>query len=330
MKKFIIITTINPKTEAITKFSQILKDWHIILVGDKKSKKIKNEKNIKFLTIEEQENLGFETIKYAPYNHYARKNIGYLYAMSMGADVIYDTDDDNIPYVDWKFPEFKINSKLESSKNKYINIYNYFTSEKIWPRGYPIDEINKTSTIKTSLSKNIKIGVWQGLADKEPDVDAIYRLIINKKIKFDKKPPIVLSKKTYCPFNSQNTLWNKEFFVYMYLPSYVNFRFTDILRGYVAQRLLWEDNYYLGFTKATVYQKRNKHNIMEDFKDEVNYYTNIKDIVDIINNNKFNSKDRFKNLKSIYCNLLFKKYVLKKELKILNAWIIDIKKINFK
>ncbi|ETN70754.1 hypothetical protein NECAME_14556 [Necator americanus] len=33
-----------------------------------------------------------------PYNSYARKNIGYLYAISNGAEWIYDTDDDNKPF----------------------------------------------------------------------------------------------------------------------------------------------------------------------------------------------------------------------------------------
>ena len=35
-KKFVVITTINPKTEAIKKFEE-LKDWELIIVADKKT-----------------------------------------------------------------------------------------------------------------------------------------------------------------------------------------------------------------------------------------------------------------------------------------------------
>jgi len=279
MKKFIIITTINKKTRAIKKFANF-KDWQIVLVGDKKSKKIKSNDNVTFLSVEDQQKLKLKLLKHCPYNHYARKNIGYLYAIKMGAEIIYDTDDDNIPYDNWKFPDFKTGKHL-TCDNKFFNIYKYFTDEKVWPRGYPLDEINKISKIKIEdrSSKKIKIGAWQGMADTEPDVDAIFRLTENKKIIFEKKEPITLNKKIYCPFNSQNTLWNREVFPYLYLPSTVSFRFTDILRGYIAQRLFWEDGYNLGFTKATVYQERNVHNLMDDFKGEIPVFLQTKKLI---------------------------------------------------
>ncbi|MBU1046175.1 DUF288 domain-containing protein [Patescibacteria group bacterium] len=327
MKKFIIITTINKKTEAIIKFSKKLKDWNIILVGDKKSKNIKNEKNILFLSLKDQKNLGFETFNKCPYNHYTRKNLGYLYAIKNGADIIYDTDDDNLPYNNWSFPDFKIKIDLFSNKKSFINIYNLFTKEKIWPRGYPINRI-KEKNKWTQTRKNIKIGVWQGLADIEPDVDSLYRLIIGKKIKFKKRNPLALDKETYCPFNSQNTLWNKEFFYYLYLPSTVSFRFTDILRGYITQKLLWLENYYLGFTNASVYQKRNEHDLMKDFYDEISVFVNVENIIKLFSIIKFKNKNnKAENIKKIYNCLYQEGFVKKEEIIRLNAWLYDIKKI---
>ena len=65
--------------------------------------------------------------------------------------------------------------------------------KKIWPRGFPLEKINesgkKSLNYKKSLVKN-KIGIWQGLADNDPDVDAIYRLIDNSPCFFDKKDTI--------------------------------------------------------------------------------------------------------------------------------------------
>ena len=62
-----------------------------------------------------------------PYNHYARKNIGYLYAIQQGADIIYDTDDDNLPYDDWDIIDFSCDNFL-SLDSKFVNVYKYFTN----------------------------------------------------------------------------------------------------------------------------------------------------------------------------------------------------------
>jgi hypothetical protein len=81
-----------------------------------------------------------------------------------------------------------------------------------------------------------------------------------------------LEKGTVSPFNSQNTAIRKELFPLLFLPSYVTFRFTDILRGIIAQPILWQHGYTLGFTKATVIQKRNEHDYFKDFESEVPMY----------------------------------------------------------
>ena len=90
---------------------------------------------------------------------------------------------------------------------------------------------------------------------------------------FDKGPPIVLAKGTWCPFNSQNTLCTRpELFPLLYLPAFVTFRFTDILRGYVAQPILPGGRLPAQFTCATVFQERNEHDLIRDFKDEIPFY----------------------------------------------------------
>ena len=67
-------------------------------------------------------------------------------------------------------------------------------------------------------------------------------------------------------------LFRKEFFPLLYLPSFVTFRFTDILRGFVAQPILWKAGFNLGFTEATVFQERNAHNYVRDFESEIPMY----------------------------------------------------------
>ena len=108
MNKFIVITTINAKSEGIARFAAH-EDWNIIIVGDRKSQHIDSSDNIIFLSIEDQKKLGYQFLELCPYDHYARKNIGYLYAIQQDADVIFDTDDDNLPYDNWCLPDFLCN-----------------------------------------------------------------------------------------------------------------------------------------------------------------------------------------------------------------------------
>jgi hypothetical protein len=323
MNKYIIITTINRKSEGIARFER-MDGWNIVVVGDKKSQPIESSASLTFLSINDQMELGYDLVDVCPYDHYTRKNIGYLYAIQHGADVIYDTDDDNLPYDSWRLYDFVCSRKIVSAL-KFVNIYKYFTEELIWPRGYPLDDIHKETTLGSEEMPPVEVGIWQGLADNDPDVDAIYRLAVNKGVRFEDNPPVVLEKGYYCPFNSQNTFWSKRTFPYLYLPATASFRFTDILRGYIAQRLLWEQNLHLGFTGATVYQERNEHELMRDFRDEVECYLNTKPIVNLLGSLNLSSEP-VTNLMAVYDNLAENGLISAKELIILQAWLSDLKK----
>jgi len=84
LHQYIIITTINPKSKSIVEFEK-KNDWKMIIVGDKKSVPISSSKNLTFLSIDDQKKTGFEFEKICPFNHYTRKNIGYLYAIKNDA-----------------------------------------------------------------------------------------------------------------------------------------------------------------------------------------------------------------------------------------------------
>jgi hypothetical protein len=66
----IIITTIQPVTGAIRKFSDLFPEWPIILVGDRKTPLISDSENIHFISLEDQKKLGFSLTGLLPVNHY--------------------------------------------------------------------------------------------------------------------------------------------------------------------------------------------------------------------------------------------------------------------
>lgn len=319
-KKSIIITTINPKNAVLDKFSK-LKNYNLIIVGDKKSPSSYNL-NAEYLDINKQLKLFPEMAKNIPYNHYSRKNIGYLYAIMSGSDTIAESDDDNMPKKNWGIVS-DLNKLKTIVSPKFPNVYKEFTDEHVWPRGFPLDLIsyNKNNKFKY-LDSNILI--WQGMADGNPDVDAIYRITMNKNIdiKFSDSQSIALAKGVLSPFNSQNTIWLREAFCYMYLPHTVTFRYTDILRSFVAQYGVWAKKGQLAFTAATVLQKRNKHDLLKDFIDEYPMYINFNKVIKALDECVLTGEDS--DLLVMY-KALFKSGIVKKEeLLTVSIWLKSI------
>jgi len=326
-QKFIIITSIFEPTEAVSKFAQI-NDWQLIVVGDKKTPAKWQHNNVIYLSPNDQQKLGYKVLEHLPWNHYCRKIIGYLYAISQGANMIADTDDDNEPLTNWpSLPEQGAQYKTLSGP-KFVNIYKHYTDEFVWPRGYPLERILSKEEPEESTGP-ADVGVWQFLANEDPDVDAIYRLTKNQLITFDENEPAVLANGTVCPFNSQNTVFSKEAFPLLYLPAYVTFRFTDILRGLVAQPLLWQQDKLLGFGPATVIQKRNPHNYLKDFESEIPVYLHSERVIDIVSETlgKTQTASLPEQLLEVYGALHEAEIVTDEELQLLRAWLEDLKTV---
>jgi len=325
----LVITTVNPVTKGVRKFLN-QSSLHTVLVADRKTPDLENQivhKNTAtFYSVEQQQKSGFRLHEHMPFNHYCRKNLGYLYAMQQNSTVIAETDDDNIPYNDWGMDcRLGKTGRLNIVNGvKYLNVYQFFTDELIWPRGLPLNAIHATE--EANQRKGCaKIMIWQGLADSDPDVDAIFRLIFPKKqIRFKRLTmPIVLGQSVFCPFNSQNTIWSREAFPFLYLPMSVSFRFTDILRGFIAQRGIWALGGLLAFGNASVYQERNQHNLMKDFHDEVEVYMKAGLVIDVLDQLSL-SGDACEDLKAMYQILYEYSVVSEHEIKSVDAWIADL------
>jgi hypothetical protein len=329
-RTFLVITSIADDSHEILNYiGQKAKENNIpcIVIGDTKSPDNFEIDGIDFYSVERQKSLGFKLAENLPYKHYARKNLGYLIAMKNGAEVIIETDDDNIPLDGFWDKREKI-VKAKSVKNDgWVNVYKYFSDENIWPRGFSLEHI-KDEVPKLGDEVEFEAPIQQGLADENPDVDAIYRLVNELPINFKKNLKVHLGENAFCPFNSQNTTWFKEAFPLMYLPSYCSFRMTDIWRSFVAQRIAWEYDWGLLFHESTVKQERNDHDLMKDFEDEVvgNVSNNkiIREIVDL----KLDNSGFGENLIRIYSKLIDMELVATEELILLESWLYDIKKVS--
>lgn len=326
----IVITSIFAPTKAVAKFAA-LPGYQLLVVGDQKTPADWRAAGAAYLSVAKQEATGFRLSKKLPFNHYARKMVGYLCAMQAGAQLIIDTDDDNVPYDDWAFPALEGNYLTTPPNRGFINLYKNFTRHHVWPRGYPLDLVlNAAHHLREEelTSRRASVGIWQGLADGSPDVDAIYRLVDNTDIFFDKRAPIVLAAGTLCPFNSQNTAVRRELFPLLYLPAYVTFRFTDILRGLVAQPIMWAHGYQLGFTAATVRQERNPHDYLQDFESEIPAYLLPHRVIAAVTRAITQASTVSENLRQAYAELAKEAIVTPQELDLLDCWLTDIKVVS--
>ena len=105
------------------------------------------------------------------------------------------------------------------------------------------------------IAETVWCPIQQGLVDDDPDVDAIYRLVLDLPFQFEPGASVALGPGAWCPFNSQNTSWWPEAYPLMYLPAYCSFRMTDIWRSFVAQRIAWVNGWSVLFHEATVRQR---------------------------------------------------------------------------
>lgn len=300
-----------------------------IMIGDSKSPKNFELQGCDFYSLERQKELNFSSAKSLPEKHYSRKNLGYLIAISKGAEVIIETDDDNWPKEGFWQQRNKNADAILIEDDAWINVYKYFTDLNVWPRGFALEFLQNKIHPKTEISKVIS-PIQQGLADNNPDVDAIYRLALPLPIKFNESENIALGNGAVCPFNSQNTTWFSEAFPLLYLPSFCSFRMTDIWRSFIAQRIAWENNWPILFHNSTVIQERNDHNLLKDFQDEIDGYLNNQKIVNLLKelNLKSGVDNIGENLYECYSKLVEDAIIPEKELRLVENWLEDLQMVN--
>jgi len=327
-----VVTTIQPPTAAIRQLSRTLSgcSGKLLIAADKKGPHTYPVSNAELLTLERQVALPLRLPKLLPVNHYVRKNAGYLVAISRGASCLYETDDDNAPNAHWK-PRSINPSATTIDKPGWCNVYSYFSRAVLWPRGFPLEELMASRKAKFPRRPTSVVfsPIQQGLADGNPDVDAIWRLVQSSDIRFASKTSLALARGVWCPFNSQTTWWWPEAFPLLYLPSYCTFRMTDIWRSFVAQRCVWELGGMITFHSPEVVQDRNEHNLLRDFEDEVPGYLSNAKICNVLSQLKLNSGPEFvsENLLRCYAALVSENIFPRKELRLVKAWLADLKTV---
>lgn len=282
MKKVIVCTTINPPTKAIEKYDT-MSDWFLVVVGDHKTPGNYRLKNGIYLSPDDQVKISEKLSDLIGWNCIQRRNFGLLYAYNLGADVICTVDDDNIPLDNWG-KELFINSKLTlkqfNTKEIAFDPIGATNYKNLWHRGFPLELIPNRGYDDSSdieITPDIQADFWNG----DPDIDAICRLEHKPECDFNSSCFPFTSNKL-SPFNSQNTFFNRKVAIDYFLFPHVG-RMDDIWAAYYV---LSKGNKVV-YNKATVYQDRNIHNLIEDMKKEyIGYENNLSLVKDLYNDSE--------------------------------------------
>jgi len=327
-KVAVVVTTINEPTPGLHKLAATCSkhEHDLIVIGDESSPATFDLQGCRYYSLKEQRELGLRLGDLCPTRHYVRKNIGYLQAIRGGATIILETDDDNIPYEEFFTSRERRPYVRVISEGGWVNVYSYFSDVNVWPRGLPLEHVGSpVPSFEKLIRQVIDCPIQQALSDGDPDVDAIYRLTLPLPLSFNRTRRIALTADTWCPFNSQNTAWWSDAFLLLYLP-HCGFRMTDIWRSFVAQRVAWTNEWGVLFQGPTAEQRRNEHNLMSDFADEVPGYLHNGSICKILSslNLQAGSQHIADNMRVCYESLVKAEFLDRGELALLEAWIEDV------
>jgi hypothetical protein len=333
MNKWVVITSINGPQPRYRDY--IERGWHLVVVGDLKSPSKEfenwNTESQHFLSAQMQSEMYPELSDAIGFNTYARKNLGYLYALAQGAKVIWETDDDTFIRPELPDPTalFEISGNyVVRGKRQAFNPYVYFAPNSgLWPRGFPLRNVSlgrfshpESISVEEENFNLDDVDVIQTLVNLEPDVDAIYRLVIgDNQLEFPyRNDLLLLDNGIVAPGNTQSTFWStKRSFPYMYVPRHVDFRFCDILKSFVAQSEL--KMAYGGFL---VDQVRNPHDYLDDFKSEVSCYLQSEKVIEIVTSRKTRS------IIEVYKELIEAHICEESELEILSLFLNELKRMD--
>lgn len=327
MRTTLVVTSINPPNAALRELAEGCKrhGWDFVLAGDSKSPPDFQLDGCRFLSLETQRRSGFSLATECPERSYTRKNLGYLAAMQAGAEVIVETDDDNHPVGGfWQPREMEVACRTVETDG-WVNAYRYFSGSFIYPRGLPLTHA-RADVPAAGETATHECPVQQGLADEDPDVDAVYRMLFPPPHRFEiPHEPVLLRNGSWCPFNSQNTTFFQSAFPLLYLPAFCSFRMTDIWRSFVAQRVLQAKASGVLFHSPTVWQERNDHDLHRDFTEELPGYLNNARIRETLNALTLNAADSTRSMmESCYQALIRHGWVESGEETLLRHWFDDL------
>ncbi len=340
MKLVIISTTIQGEKgylpfDALAAKSKF-KDVTFVIAGDKGEKPFDTSKficKVEHMGPKAQER--FYSSSTIPWKDPRRRPIAWLRAIELKPDYILSVDDDNFPPKDYFDKWYDVLTKdkksiVVSMKADEPAWHNYLRTADgpcvVYPRGYPVPFRNKNNTkIKKSASSisTKSIGLFQGISLGDPDMDAMTRIVHEKRVEINSvREKNICLKDVWSPYNMQNTAFKPILFTLPILwPG--SGRYDDIYASYTWQKLLFNNGLFVHVGDPFNRQDRGNRDIFKgDFKLEADGYVHSQDVWKQIDT--IGDKDGISFLKKL---MKLPHPHIQKEKKFFEAYMKDIKKI---
>ncbi|XP_019150993.1 PREDICTED: probable glycosyltransferase STELLO1 [Ipomoea nil] len=326
-----------------------IKGWQVLAIGTSKTPKDWNLKGAIYLSLEQQADLGFRVVDHLPYDSYLRKSVGYLFAIQHGAKRIFDFDDRgeviggeigkhfDLELDGMKGKEEKIlQYSLEIVNRSVVNPYIHFGQRSVWPRGLPLENVGVVN--HEEFYREVSGGkqyIQQGISNGLPDVDAVFYSTRKRgseafDIRFDERAPkVALPQGLMVPINSFNTMFHYNAFWGLMLPVSVSTMASDVLRGYWAQRLLWEIGGFVAVYPPTVH--RNDKVEGYPFSEERDLHVNVGRLVRYLVSwrSRSQSQKLFDKILQLSYSMALEGFWSENDVKFTAAWLQDLIAIGY-
>ncbi|KAL2478431.1 hypothetical protein Fot_47445 [Forsythia ovata] len=345
-EQWIIVSVTDYPSDSLQKLVK-LKGWQVLAIGNSKTPKDWSLKGAIFLSLEQQANLGFRVVDYLPYDSYVRKSVGYLFAIQHGARRIFDADDRGEVIGGELGKHFDLD--LESvivkqqrifqytsgnSNRTVVNPYIHFGQRSVWPRGLPLENVGEVGHEEFySEVSGGKQYIQQGISNGLPDVDSVFYSTrktgtLAFDIRFDEHAPkVAMSRDTMVPINSFNTLFHYNAFWALMLPVSVSTMASDVLRGYWAQRLLWEIGGFVAVYPPTIY----RHDKTEayHFIEEKDLHVNVGRLIKFLISWRSEKHRLFENIRDLSYSMAEEGFWNENDVKFTVAWLQDLVAVGY-
>ena len=204
-----VVTTIQPPTESIRQLSRVLQNngCPLIVIGDAKGPFEYNVASAELVTFNQQLALPFSLATLLP-EAITREKI---------LDSCWLSNEVPPAYTRRTTTTCRcrhgagVNMKTDArpmAGSGWVNVYRAFTDLFVWPRGFPLEYCRQSfsNDILTQKVIQVESPIQQGLSNGSPDVDAVWRLVMDKTITFRDEMSVILPRNAWCPFNSQHVV----------------------------------------------------------------------------------------------------------------------------
>ncbi|XP_073279029.1 probable glycosyltransferase STELLO2 [Primulina huaijiensis] len=345
-EKWIVVSVSEYPSESLKKMAKI-KGWQVLAIGNSRTPEDWKLKGVIYLSLDMQAQLGFRVVDYLPFDSYVRKTVGYLFAIQHGAQKIYDIDDRGDVIDNDIGKHFDVELVGEGSRQEVIlqyshdnpnrtvvNPYIHFGQRSVWPRGLPLENVGdiEHEPFYTEVFGG-KQFIQQGISNGLPDVDSVFYFTRKSTlegfdIKFDQHASkVALPQGTMVPVNSFNTIFHSSAFWGLMLPVSVSSMASDVLRGYWAQRLLWEVGGYVVVYPPTVhrYDKIEAY----PFSEEKDLHVNVGRLIKFLVAWRSSNHRLFEKILELSYVMAEEGFWTEKDLKFTAAWLQDLLSVGY-